>query len=253
MGEKKMRMKVVLLALVSLLFTGMVSASSINGDYKGNPIVKLKSNGQVLDTDVPAMILDGRTLVPISALKQLGVGVTWDKTTYSVDVTLPSTLPTTKDSDKNIATLKLYSKITDHYRRLDVLYDSISDTSAVLSDNYWAINANLSNPMQGSYEQIVHIVDMYNSLLDPTDRIINEAGNNGIDLSDMNTILGDFYDAIEYYKSAYDALNRFSAKQTEQNFDTYLSNSKAGYNISSEATKIITKRYFDFFNKIQSY
>jgi hypothetical protein len=56
--------KVLLIVLMSLLFCGVVTASGINGDYKGNPIVKVTSNGKLLETDeVPAHIIDGHTLV----------------------------------------------------------------------------------------------------------------------------------------------------------------------------------------------
>jgi predicted double-glycine peptidase len=74
-----------------LLFAGVVSASSINGDYKGNPIVKLKSNGQVLAVeDTPAIVYEDRTMVPIYMLKKIGLNVTWDQNDYSVQVSLPN-------------------------------------------------------------------------------------------------------------------------------------------------------------------
>lgn len=70
-----------------MLLAGTVSASTINGTYKGNPIVKVTSNGKPLQVDeVPAQIVDGHTLVPISLLRQVGASVEWDAKTYSVDV-----------------------------------------------------------------------------------------------------------------------------------------------------------------------
>jgi hypothetical protein len=82
--------KIILVAIMFLLFAGVVSASSINGDYKGNPIVKVMSNGKQLQSDeVPAMIYDGHTVVPISLLRQIGVSVNWNADAYSVDVKLP--------------------------------------------------------------------------------------------------------------------------------------------------------------------
>jgi hypothetical protein len=79
--------KIILVASLLLAFAGVASASSLNGDYKGNPIVIVKSDGKPLETDeVPAMIYDGHTVVPISLLRQLGASVTWDASTYSVDV-----------------------------------------------------------------------------------------------------------------------------------------------------------------------
>jgi hypothetical protein len=82
--------KVLLVVIMFLLFAGVVTASSINGDYNGKPIVKMKSNGQVLAVeDAPAVIMDSRTMVPIYMLRQIGLGVEWNAEEYSVDVTLP--------------------------------------------------------------------------------------------------------------------------------------------------------------------
>jgi hypothetical protein len=82
--------KVLLVVIMFLMFAGVITASSINGDYNGKPIVKMKSNGQVLAVeDAPAVIMDGRTMVPISMLRQIGLGVEWNAEEYSVNVTLP--------------------------------------------------------------------------------------------------------------------------------------------------------------------
>jgi hypothetical protein len=68
-----------------------VNASSNNGNFEGNPIVKLMSNGQELKIeDVPAINYKDRTMVPIYLLKQLGASVNWNPEAYSVDVKLPS-------------------------------------------------------------------------------------------------------------------------------------------------------------------
>lgn len=105
-----MKKKVLSILVMFLCFAGVVSASSLNGDYKGNPIVKLKSNGSLVDTgEVPAVIYDGSTLVPIAALRNLGADVIWDAETYSVDVKLkqPSNLQDYKTSD-SLKDLKAY-------------------------------------------------------------------------------------------------------------------------------------------------
>lgn len=84
--------KIISIALLFLLFCGTVSASSLNGDFEGNSIVKVKGNGSTLPVeDTPAINYNGRTLVPIYMLKQLGVAVTWNQDEYSVNVSLPTT------------------------------------------------------------------------------------------------------------------------------------------------------------------
>lgn len=84
-----MKKKLMLLAAGLMLLAGTASASGINGDYKGNPIVKVTSNGAALEVDeVPAQILDGHTMVPIAMLRQIGASVVWNANTYGVDVRL---------------------------------------------------------------------------------------------------------------------------------------------------------------------
>lgn len=84
-----MKKKIIMIVALLMIITTAVSASSLNGDYNGNPIVKLKSNGTLVDSgEVPAMIYDGKTMVPIAALRNLGADVTWDQNTYSVDIKL---------------------------------------------------------------------------------------------------------------------------------------------------------------------
>lgn len=76
-----------------LLFVGcasVVQASSMHGDYKGDPIVQVLSGGKkLLVEDAPAVIRDGRTVVPLYLLRQAGVEVKWDAEKYNVDLTLP--------------------------------------------------------------------------------------------------------------------------------------------------------------------
>jgi hypothetical protein len=81
--------KVILVGIMFLMFMGVVSASSINGEYKGNPVVKLFNNGvEVVADDTPAMIYGDRTMVPIYLLKKMGINVAWDADNYSVSMNI---------------------------------------------------------------------------------------------------------------------------------------------------------------------
>jgi hypothetical protein len=86
-----MRKTALACAVVFLLTCGTAGASSVNGDFDGNPIVKVQSAGQELKVDdVPATIYKGRTVVPIYLLRQLGASVDWNQNTYTVNVSLPA-------------------------------------------------------------------------------------------------------------------------------------------------------------------
>lgn len=68
-----------------------------NGTWHSNqtgadlPVVVLSVDGTMVSSDVPAVILDGRTLVPASAMAQaLGATVSWDPASYTARVVTTS-------------------------------------------------------------------------------------------------------------------------------------------------------------------
>lgn len=82
--------KVLLLSICLMLFMGVVSASSQHGEHNGYPIIKIESEGNELKAqDMPAILLEGRTMVPIYMLRDLGIGVGWDQASQTVNVNIP--------------------------------------------------------------------------------------------------------------------------------------------------------------------
>jgi hypothetical protein len=89
-----MKEKIFILAAILMIITTAVNASSINGDYKGNPIVNVIVNGKLIKSDVPAMIIDGTTMIPLRSVSEAFGGVTfWDSQTYSVGITNGNQIP----------------------------------------------------------------------------------------------------------------------------------------------------------------
>lgn len=106
-----MKKRIFLVVVLFMLFVGVVNASSINGEYEGNPIVKIVNNGkEVSAEDVPALIYNGRTMVPIALLKKIGAKVTWDPDKYSVDVKLPTDEIQNNEAINPITEYKQYTK-----------------------------------------------------------------------------------------------------------------------------------------------
>jgi hypothetical protein len=119
-------MKKILFTFSALFLScSVVSASSLHGDFEGNPIVTVTSNGHELKIeDVPAINYKDRTLVPIYLLKQLGANITWDNTSYSVDVKMANNteLPKAKTVDTN----------SNDLTKLKDAYEWLSDTDQAL-------------------------------------------------------------------------------------------------------------------------
>jgi len=101
-----MKKRIVLAILVILMLTsGLVYAASVNGTFSGSPIVNVKINGETLKSDVPGVVLSGRTLLPARAIAEsLEAYVKWNQTTMTAEIVKPETYmviasEVTKDSD----------------------------------------------------------------------------------------------------------------------------------------------------------
>ncbi|MGB9867721.1 MAG: thermonuclease family protein [Bacillota bacterium] len=87
-----MKRNTTLLRLLLALVTGLslmlsVALASV-GTYKGYPVARIAVDGRELTTDVPAIIMDGRTLVPIRVVAEaLGVDIRWNAATWTVEIT----------------------------------------------------------------------------------------------------------------------------------------------------------------------
>ncbi|RJQ53395.1 MAG: copper amine oxidase N-terminal domain-containing protein [Actinobacteria bacterium] len=78
--------KVLLIVTLIVLLSGIVLASSW-GQYQGHPIVRVIVDGRVIQGDVPAINLNGRTMVPLRFVSEaLGATVSWDQETYTASI-----------------------------------------------------------------------------------------------------------------------------------------------------------------------
>lgn len=102
--------KIVLMGLMFMMFMGVVSASSINGEYKGKAIVNAIVNDKAIVSSVPAIIYNGSTLIPLrSTLEVLGAQVTWNAKTNTAKITTDkkvqintTNVPTTQDTTLSV-------------------------------------------------------------------------------------------------------------------------------------------------------
>ncbi|MCI3918751.1 copper amine oxidase N-terminal domain-containing protein [Paenibacillus sp. TRM 82003] len=84
-------MEIALLIVLSMAFGGAVSSASMHGVFEGNPIVKIMTYGEELTVEgTPAINYNGRAMVPIYMLRELGVDVTWDADNETVHLAMPA-------------------------------------------------------------------------------------------------------------------------------------------------------------------
>ena len=104
-----MKSRVLLASLVLMLLSvGVVSAATNWGKFEGFNIIKLVINGKEAKVqDVPAVMLNGRTMVPIYMLREAGLSVSWDGEKSTVNVI--SNQPATTGFDSVQSTKKIIS------------------------------------------------------------------------------------------------------------------------------------------------
>ena len=86
-----MKRKIALALVLVLISSCTVYAAAVNGNFVGLPIVKVKINGETLSSDVPGVVLQGRTVLPVRAIAEgLGAIVSWDAATMTASIVKPS-------------------------------------------------------------------------------------------------------------------------------------------------------------------
>jgi hypothetical protein len=127
--------KTLLFILAFLMFGNVAGASSINGDYKGNPVVNVVVNGKAVVSDVPAITIDGTTLIPLRAASEaLGANVSWDGATYTANISQDGSLAASNSGGRadTVALMKSANASAEKFNARNVKY-VINDLGAYVS------------------------------------------------------------------------------------------------------------------------
>ncbi len=82
--------KHLILTVILVLVASTVVSAETSTKYKGFDTVAVKVNGNSLDLDVPAIIMDGRTLLPLRKVAEaMNSIVMWDASTKTASVIKP--------------------------------------------------------------------------------------------------------------------------------------------------------------------
>jgi hypothetical protein len=253
--------KFVLTILFVFLFSGVALAGS--STYEGYPIINVTVDGKLVQSDVPGIAVNGTTLVPLRAVSEsMGANISYDSVTKTAIINTNQSLAPNHDNStqidqfkSDIEKIKLYSKISEHYRKLMVLSDIITgiSTSLDLAVDDIKLNNSLKSLNKTNDEIINQVIDNYNSILKPTEELMNEANKMGLDISDINKILLSYYDALDYYEASAIFLYDFYYDGKKEDFDKYLANNDDGFTTAMEGSSIALDGYYKFYNKLQDY
>lgn len=87
-----------LAAVLILALTGTVFGA-LNNTYAGHPVAKVLINGTEINDDVPAVVINGRVMVPLRVVSEaLGAEVEWDEANYTANITTTEVLAAEQDA-----------------------------------------------------------------------------------------------------------------------------------------------------------
>jgi hypothetical protein len=87
-----MKRIITIISIAAILSTGVVfAAASVSGNYKGFPIVNVTLNGIKINSDVPGINFDSRTLLPVRAIAEaMNSVIQWDQKTATAKIIKPT-------------------------------------------------------------------------------------------------------------------------------------------------------------------
>lgn len=236
-----MKKKIILLALSLMLFATGVSASSLNGDYKGYSIINLKVDNYDTSPDVPAINFEGTTMVPVRFVSEsLGSDVSWRDDTQTVYIA------TNKIS---IRFMKLHHRLSNSYQEsmgigvnLENIYKDLILVYSLKDNKQLALNY-LINVVKTLEQQSTNLSELNKkgTLLD----ILAEGTN--INLQVYKESLKIYENSINYYILAIKDLTLYFDNYEQSKFDSFSNNSKNALSNLQKAidTQNVEKRNSD--------
>lgn len=101
---RKLPAAAVGLTLAILMASTLATATN---EYRGYPVASVTVNGSPVQSDVPAIIMDGRTLLPVRAVVDaMGGQVAWDQETFTVSITAPDSSTRDEKAPQDPADMK---------------------------------------------------------------------------------------------------------------------------------------------------
>lgn len=242
------RFLVVFLSVL-LLFSGTAFAA-INGEYKGNPIVYVKVDGQKYSGNVPAVSLNGTTMVPVRFVSEsLGADVKWDNASYTVNIISAANTASNNFEDKE--NLKRYATLSDYYKRLENLGVLLlnAETSFMTSFTKFATKGDTSS-FKSSNDVFNVAIETFNAYLTESNYFVIDYPT---EATIIKSILKNYSDSIDNYRSAFEGLQKSIINMTDESFEQYINGAGIGQRKALSGIGQAKSNYDRIYQTIQNY
>lgn len=203
-------LKIILsMVLIAVLISGFAFSAGA-GYFEGFQIVNVKVNGKTVNGDVPAVILNGRTMVPAKFVSEaLGADVAWDPVSFTASITQSGIKENVIDN--NTEKLKVHVDIMDlHNQMLEYSYGmSVMQVSIPFSATSIDDGEVFSEFMIELNETMQAFKTVKSSIDQEAQNIVNKAKLHNIDISNTIGALNDYNECTELTEKVIETLFRY--------------------------------------------
>lgn len=241
-----MKKKVIVITVsLMLMVSGIAHAAAVWGKFEGNNIVRVQHNGKTIQAqDVPAINYNGRTMVPIYMLRNLGLGVTWDQKNYTVDVSnINSTSQKVDALKKYSVTANMYNDLHEFYYRISILEVALSTT--VVTKNLQGLAGNTSD-----YIELLSELELLESTAEET---LQYTGGYAFKVSSFTDILSDYKNSLTYISDAIDYAAEIFKSDNQISRNKFVNSINSSHNYVSNGEMKSREGYLTFQKLIFDY
>lgn len=227
--------------VLTILFLFLFSSVALGGSniYEGFPVINVKVDGQLVKSDVPGISVNGTTLVPLRAISEsMGSDVAYDSTTKTAIITSKQVV----NNDDEIKKIRAYVKAADFYNQLDELGQSISGLANTFEIvyNHYMLGTDPGIDIDTAFDEFNVKVRYYNDYVDYVNETIESSDLN---LSDMNTIISNYLDAIDFLRVSLFSLEELSVQYSKEKYNSYFSNASNGMSFAHKGVLKAKEKY----------
>ncbi len=214
---QKMKKKLIILVILFLVLgvATVYGSNAIHGYYKGNEIVKIKLDGKELNLPVPAMIMDGTTMIPLREVgENLDVLVGWNGSERTVELTKPK-----------VNMLFTANPVYDSANKSYVVYSPFGKINKTQRYNFsFHVFCEIDSL---PYEEVQIMV----RLIDPAGRVVSESTKQSYDASRENSL---------QYINLFENINFLSSGNYQ--VEAFISGPSTSYKFEKIGGKLISVR-----------
>ncbi|BBH24564.1 hypothetical protein Back11_59090 [Paenibacillus baekrokdamisoli] len=251
-----MKKKVIGLTIAGLVaLSGVVSAASLWGTYKGNDIIRLTVGGkQTKVTDVPAISYNGRTMVPLYLLSQAGITATWDGKNKTVDIAPSKSLDEAAIREIPVSWLQLYTSASDIYVKWDEFGSDLQYLHRTVSSamDYAVSGTGENTLLSGAKGDLVTDQNLYNTLVSDSKDVNVDLDSNDL-TSDFDQLASQYKLALDHYKNALAAIDRYSKSKNDADYKLQSSEIALAWDIIDKQRKVAWAGYEEYKELIFSF